>query len=378
MVSEAAKAEGNKTLKERRKKMKQKKLIGMVVVVGFLALSIGLAHAQQKPTKPVTLTFNWEGAYGRANCLVWPFRPGGRFEQLVTTYTDGMLKLDIKEKLYGIMESAFAIGDGRINMGTQSIPAATGTYPLLDFGGIPGFFSDPPHGAYQWAEAFLDRDMMAIWDKFAKPAGFKILGSSISAANNALWGNKPIKTLEDFKGVKTRASGRTQTTTLKTLGASPITLSMAEVEDALLRGTVDAIATSKNYGAERGLIDLTKYTSVWPITPVFAQFIAINAKTWDNLHPFLKEGLLKAGAQVTREMTTVVEQMEVSYTLWIRSSKNQLIIPEEAEVKKGMNLMRPVVKEWLDTAGPYGKEVLRIGLKYAKGPSTSVIAEMAK
>jgi TRAP-type C4-dicarboxylate transport system substrate-binding protein len=263
-------------------------------------------------------------------------------------------------------------------MGTQSIPAATGTYPLLDFGGIPGFFSDPPHGAYQWAEAFLDRDMMAIWDKFAKPAGFKILGSSISAANNALWGNKPIKTLEDFKGVKTRASGRTQTTTLKTLGASPITLSMAEVEDALLRGTVDAIATSKNYGAERGLIDLTKYTSVWPITPVFAQFIAINAKTWDNLHPFLKEGLLKAGAQVTREMTTVVEQMEVSYTLWIRSSKNQLIIPEEAEVKKGMNLMRPVVKEWLDTAGPYGKEVLRIGLKYAKGPSTSVIAEMAK
>lgn len=358
--------------------MKQKKLIGMVVVVGFLALSIGLAHAQQKPTKPVTLTFNWEGAYGRANCLVWPFRPGGRFEQLVTTYTDGMLKLDIKEKLYGIMESAFAIGDGRINMGTQSIPAATGTYPLLDFGGIPGFFSDPPHGAYQWAEAFLDRDMMAIWDKFAKPAGFKILGSSISAANNALWGNKPIKTLEDFKGVKTRASGRTQTTTLKTLGASPITLSMAEVEDALLRGTVDAIATSKNYGAERGLIDLTKYTSVWPITPVFAQFIAINAKTWDNLHPFLKEGLLKAGAQVTREMTTVVEQMEVSYTLWIRSSKNQLIIPEEAEVKKGMNLMRPVVKEWLDTAGPYGKEVLRIGLKYAKGPSTSVIAEMAK
>lgn len=360
---------------------KEKNGILVVSVIVFSVFLLEIAYAQpgiQRPTKPVTLTFNWEGAYGRANCLVWPFRPGGRFEQLVTKHTEGMLKLDVKEKLYGLMESAFAIGDGRINMGTQSIPAATGTYPLLDFGGIPGFFSDPPNGAYEWAEAFLDPKMMAVWDKYTKPAGFKILGSSISLANNTLWGNKAIKTLADFKGIKIRASGRTQTTTLKSLGASPITLSMAEVEDALVRGTVDAIATSKSYGAERGLIDLCKFAPVWPITPVFAQFIAINTKVWDGLHPFLKEGLLKAGAQLTREMTTVVEQMEISYTLWIRSSKCQLVLPEETEVKKAMELMRPVVKEWLDTAGPLGKEVLQIGLNHAHGPSVGVISEMAK
>ncbi len=125
-------------------------------------------------------------------------------------------------------------------------------------------------------------------------------------------------------------------------------------------------------------MDLTKFAAVWPITPVFAQFIAINAKVWDNLHPFLKEGLLKAGAQLTREMAPVVEQMEISYTLWIRSSKCQLVVPEPSEVKKAMDLMRPVVKEWLDTAGPHGKEVLRIASSYAKGPSAHFITEMAK
>jgi len=356
--------------------MKQKKLVGtMVCLLAFFALSLGMAYAQGKPT---TLSFNWEGAYGRANCLVWPFRPGGSFEQLVTKHTNGMVKLDIKEKLYGIMESAFAIGDGRIQAGTQSIPAATGTYPLLDFGGIPGFFADPPNGAYQWAEAFIDPKMMAVWDKYSKPAGFKIIGAAISLANNTLYGNKAIKTLPDFKGVKARASGRTQTSALKALGGSPITLSMAEVEDALYRGTVDAITTSKSFGAERGLLDLCKFASVWPVTPVFAQFIAVNAKVWDKLPPATQEGLLRAGAQVTREMAPVVEQMEVSYTLWIRSSKCQLIVPEPPEVKKAMDLMRPVVKEWLDTAGPYGKDVLRIAGAYANGPSASFIAEMAK
>src|SRR4030043_1736992 len=356
--------------------MKQKKLVGtMVCLLAFFALSLGMAYAQAKPT---TLSFNWEGAYGRANCLVWPFRPGGSFEQLVTKHTNGMVKLDIKEKLYGIMESAFAIGDGRIQAGTQSIPAATGTYPLLDFGGIPRFFAVPPHGASQWAEALIAPKLMAVWDKYSKPAGLNIIGAAISLANNTLYGNKAIKTLPDFQGVKARASGRTQTSALKALGGSPITLSIAEVEDALYRGTVDAITTSKSFGAERGLLDLCKFASVWPVAPVVAQFIAVNAKVWDKLPPAIQGGLLKAGAQVTREMAPVVEQMEISYTLWIRSSKCQLITPEPTEVKKAMDLMRPVVKEWLDTAGPYGKEVLRIAGAHANGPSAAFIAEMAK
>src|SRR5207249_11756397 len=74
----------------------------------LVALASSVAHGQT-----TTLSFNWEGAYGRANILVWPFRPGGRFEQLVAQHTNGTVKLDIKEKLFGLMDSAYAIGDGR-------------------------------------------------------------------------------------------------------------------------------------------------------------------------------------------------------------------------------------------------------------------------
>src|SRR5688572_1095041 len=88
-------------------------------------LSLPAAFGQgAKPAAPTTLSFNWEGAYGRANILVWPFRPGGRYEQLVAQHTGGSVKLDIKDKLFGLMDSAFAIGDGRVMMGTQSIAAA--------------------------------------------------------------------------------------------------------------------------------------------------------------------------------------------------------------------------------------------------------------
>jgi hypothetical protein len=76
-------------------------------------------------------------------------------------------------------------------------------------------------------------------------------------------------------------------------------------------------------------------------------------------------------------MPLALEQMEISYSLWIRSSKTEIVTPDEAEVRKAMALMQGVVKEWLDTAGPHGKEVLRIASQYAKGPSVSVIKEMA-
>lgn len=345
------------------------------------AVCCTIAAAQAQPAKPAaaptTLTFNWEAAYGRANILVWPFRPGGRYEQLVTQHTNGTVKLDIKEKLFGLMDSAYAIGDGRVMMGTQSIPAASGTYPLLDFGGIPGFFSDMPNGATEYANALLDPKMMSVLEAYTRPAGFKVLGASISLANNALWGNKPVRTLADFKGVKMRASGRTQTTALRDLGGSPLTLSMAEIEEALSRGTVDAITTSKSFGAERGLTALSKYVSIWPITPIFPQVVAINLKAWDRLSPQQKEGLLRASAELTREMPLALEQMDISYTLWIRSTKTEMVMPDEAEVKKAMALMQPTVKEWLDTAGPHGKEVLAIASRYAKGASSGFIRDMA-
>jgi hypothetical protein len=57
--------------------------------------------------------------------------------------------------------------------------------------------------------------------------------------------------------------------------------------------------------------------------------------------------------------------MDISYTLWIRSTKTEMITPDDAEVKKAMALMQPTVKEWLDTAGPHGQEVLTIASRYA-------------
>src|SRR4051794_27697998 len=97
-----------------------------------LALACGLATLPearaQSAAAPATLSFNWEGAQGRANILVWPSRPGGPLERLVAKNTNGSDSLEKRERLFGIRVSPSAMGEGGVARGTKPAPAATGTY----------------------------------------------------------------------------------------------------------------------------------------------------------------------------------------------------------------------------------------------------------
>ena len=294
---------------------------------------------------------------------------------LVTEHSMGMLKLDIKDKLYGLGDSALAVGDGRVDSGTQSVAAATGTYPLFDFGTLPGFIAKTPPGNYEYAGAFNDPRMREVFDKYTIPEGFKVIASSQGAAGNDIqWGSKPVRTLEDFNGLKTRTSGRTQTMILEALGASPVTLSTAEVEEALRRGTVDAITTAISYGVERGLMDICDYASRWPTSEIFAMLAVVNADTFNNLDPYYQEALLKAGEQLTWEMTVYAEGAYLTYQHVLRSSgSTEYIIPEDSEIEKAMALMGPVFEDWMEVSGPFSKDVLRIASDYATGPSADLV-----
>jgi TRAP-type C4-dicarboxylate transport system substrate-binding protein len=66
--------------------------------------------------------------------------------------------------------------------------------------------------------------------------------------------NRPIKSVDDFKGLKIRSFTPTMSAMLQQLGATPVTLSFPEVYSALGNKVVDCGVTSPNSG----------YTGKWP------------------------------------------------------------------------------------------------------------------
>ncbi len=97
--------------------------------------------------------------------------------------------------------------------------------------------------------------------------------------------NVPIRGLEDYKGLKVRIAGLIQTRVMTELGASPVSIGVYDVYEALQRGVVDAGEVGGPDSDEiLHLQDVTKYWS----TPGWHQSaavygIAINKDAWNEL-----------------------------------------------------------------------------------------------
>lgn len=96
--------------------------------------------------------------------------------------------------------------------------------------------------------------------------------------------NKPISSIEDFKGLKVRSFTPSMSAMLQHLGATPVTLSFSEVYSALGNGVVDCGVTSANSGNSGKWPEVTKY--FYPLAvagSVQGHFVAL--AFWEKLSP---------------------------------------------------------------------------------------------
>jgi len=117
--------------------------------------------------------------------------------------------------------------------------------------------------------------------------------------------NKPINTLEDYKGLKIRMGGKPQGAILKELGASQVMLSGGEVYQALEKGIVDgAEFAMPSIDKAVGLDEVTKFwcSPGWhqPASPLG---IMINKDAWNKLPNDLQE-LIKYAAMACYNWST--------------------------------------------------------------------------
>jgi TRAP-type C4-dicarboxylate transport system substrate-binding protein len=108
-------------------------------------------------------------------------------------------------------------------------------------------------------------------------------------ANGAynLFTKKPIRKLEDMKGLKIRSAGGTNSRIMKALGAVPVNVPAPEAYNAFQRGVVDAVCFYDTGAVSYRVHELTKYETELKLdTP--ANSWAFNRKTFDNLPPEIK------------------------------------------------------------------------------------------
>lgn len=137
------------------------------------------------------------------------------------------------------------------------------------------------------AHAFSDAYKPVLEKVFEEQYGVKLLAIIPYHAQIA-YCRQPIASIEDFAGLKVRASGRSQGDIIEALGGTAVGMAFGEVVPALEKGVVDCAIT----GALSG--NLAKWhqasTQLYPLPISWAiTFVAANKEFWDGLDPSIRD-----------------------------------------------------------------------------------------
>lgn len=185
----------------------------------------------------------------------------------------------------GVFESLDAVSAG-VLQGQSSWPGYwTGKEPALSILGDLAFaYTDP----MQMATWYYERDGLALLREAYAKFNAHVVGVTWWGAES-LVSKKPLRTIEDFKGVKIRSPQGLTADIFTKVGASPVILPGGEIYSALDKGVVDAADwATVSMNQRMGFFETAKYSlTIYHSLPV--QEFTVNAAAWKQLPDDLKE-----------------------------------------------------------------------------------------
>lgn len=325
------------------KKLLMISLISLLVI--FTAACSGGSGSEKTATKddPIIIKFSHvtsiDSVKGKA---------AERFAELVAEKTDGKAKVEVypSSQLYGDNDELDALVSGNVHMIAPSVTKMVKLDPRWQYVDMPFLFANQEH-----ARKFFESDVAKT-----------LLNSDILASNDimglAFWENgfkhftnnkHPLKTPEDFKGLKFRAqAGKVLEAQFKALGAGSATIAFGETYAALQQGTVDGQENTYNN------IDTQKYQEVQKYMTLsehgrldYAVFV--NKPFWDKMPADIRGQVEEALKEATElEWKLASEENAASLENIKNSGKVEVLSLTDEERAALEAALQPVYDEFAD------------------------------
>ena len=198
----------------------------------------------------------------------------------------------------------------------------------------------------------------------AKPVQGKLLASqgvkplfSVPWPGQSLYSVKAINTADDFKGTKMRAYNPATTKIAQMLGASPVTIQLPELGQALATGAANNFLTSSASGADGKLYEQVKF--FYPVNGWLPRNVtAVSQKAFDALDKPTQDALLKAAAEAETRGWKASEKVDDD-SIKILKDNGVTVAPPSASVNAALQKVgEKMTAEWLASAGADGKTII--------------------
>ena len=274
------------------------------ITVCCLCLSLGLfftCRALAAPAaKPIELKFGYfmpSNIYNIEKAIA----PWGK---MVEDATHGKVKIVHypSESLFKVRDALTAVESGLADIIHTPILYFPGRFNLTEVLTVPFLLkSSSPEVNSRIIQTLYD----AVPEIQKEYATMKLLFIFTSDPYRLAASKRPVRNLNDLKGLKIRTVGKYPTRSMNLLGASPVNIPVGETYEALSKGVIDGTLLQQAMIPDFRLHEVTHYwtdVALWPSIIIHA----MNLEKWKSLPPDVQQGIMsvsgmKGGEFVARE-----------------------------------------------------------------------------
>ncbi|MGH7324551.1 MAG: TRAP transporter substrate-binding protein [Candidatus Rokuibacteriota bacterium] len=232
-----------------------------------------------------------------------------------------------------------------------------GRFPLTSVVELPFMMRTAATGSQMLAD---------LWDKYLKQEyqDVHVLYMNVHPAGHIHTSNKPVRSLDDFKGMKIRTPTATVGDLLEMMGAAKVGMPINQVYESMSNRVIDGFVVPYEVIPPMKLAEVSKYhTEVGMYTTAFATMM--NKKKYESLPADVRRVLdetTSAKAGYWKKVGALWDGAEAPGKKAVLDRKNEVYVVSKEDRKKWRDAVRGLDDKWtgeVDKKGLPGKAILK-------------------
>jgi TRAP-type C4-dicarboxylate transport system substrate-binding protein len=266
--------------------------------------------------------------------VVVDFYPGGTLTKAPQTY-DGVVQ-------------------GMSDIGMSALAYSRGRFPVMAA-------VDLPLGYTSGKDATRVANVVADHFKPAELADVEVMYFHAHGPGLLHTRKTPVRTLDDMKGLKIRATGNSAKV-VDACGGTPVAMSMPDSYQSIRKGIVDGsfypVETNKGWR----MAEVVDYmTETFPIGYTTTFFVVMNKDKWNALPDSAKQAIREINAEWTAKHGAAWDESDKVGREFFLKQKGEIIQLSPEQAKAWRNAASPIIDQYaaeLDDKGLNGKEIV--------------------
>jgi TRAP-type transport system periplasmic protein len=224
----------------------------------------------------------------------------------------------------------------------------TGRFPRTSLLDLPFLFDSAAHTT----RVFYD-----LYDRYLADdyKDYKVLWLYSCDTGQLFSVDKPIRTLEDLRGMKIRAPSSYMSQTLKLLGANPVGMPLSELHAALDKKVIDGTLAPTSAVYDFKLTDLIRHSTRLNVYTA-PMVVLMNKAKYNSLPEYARKAIDKAsGKDWGLRAARIYDKLDADTVQKMKASGKLAIYQlPPAEKKKFVSKVSIMEKEWVEMAAQKG------------------------